>query len=198
MDRNSVWTWILGIVVLILVVGGIVWWSNSRSTVANQMASTTNQTAGGTTAYGTQPVTVTDKSSETVAQIVAGLSGASEYQALFNSSGIGATLIGTAPSSYTVFVSTDQGFGLLAPGTISGMSAAQKKRMVEYSVVSGRALDVSAVQSGDIQTLSGDTLNFHVGTTGMVQANSSFALAAYKAKNGIVYVINQPLLPPVK
>ncbi len=76
------------------------------------------------------------------------------------------------------------------------MTAAQKKRMVQYSVVSGRALNVNVQDSGSVKALSGDLLNFNVGSTGLVQVNSSYALAAYKATNGIVYVINQPLLPP--
>jgi len=201
MDRNSVWGWIIGIVVIILIVAGAVWWSKGgSSTQANDMASTTTAAANSTAsaAGAAEPITLVDRSNETVAQVVAGLSGISEYQSMFNATGIGATLIGTNPSSYTVFVSTDMGYGLLQPGTIRTMTAADQKHMIQYSVVSGRALDVQAVSSGEVQTLSGDTLNFHVGTTGLVQANSSFALAAYKAKNGIVYVINQPLLPPQK
>jgi uncharacterized surface protein with fasciclin (FAS1) repeats len=115
---------------------------------------------------------------------------------MFTGTGVGATLGAKGP--YTVFVSTDAGFSLLPAGTVSRMTAAEKKRFVQYSIVSGRALDINAVNSGSVKTLSGDTLNFHVGSTGLVQVNSSYALGAYKTSNGIVYVLNQPLLPPQK
>jgi uncharacterized surface protein with fasciclin (FAS1) repeats len=131
-----------------------------------------------------------------VASIVAGLTGVSQYQGFFDSTGISNTLVDTGPASYTVFVSTDAGYNLLAAGTIANMTAAQKKRMVQYSIVSGKALNVNVADSGSVKTLSGDEVNFKVGTTGLVQVNSSYALAAYKGSNGIVYVINQPLIPP--
>jgi uncharacterized surface protein with fasciclin (FAS1) repeats len=133
----------------------------------------------------------------TVAQVVASLSGTSEFQGDFVSTGVSASLTGKGP--YTVFIPTDAGYNLVKPGTISGMTPTQLKRFVQYHVVSGRALDVDAVQNGTIQALSKDTLNFTVQKdTGFVQVNSSFALTAYKASNGIVYVINQPLIPPSK
>ncbi len=133
----------------------------------------------------------------TVAQVVASLSGVSEFQSAFVSTGVSASLTGKGP--YTVFVPTDTGYNLVKPGTITGMSAAEFKRFVQYHVVSGRALDLDALQNGTIQALSKDTLNFAVQkSTGFVQVNSSFAVTAYKASNGIVYVINQPLIPPAK
>lgn len=188
----------------LVVIGGLVWWSNQPATTASDMASTTGEMASTTTVgavdtSGTNttpaPVVISKNNSDkSIAGIVAGLTGSSEYASLFNSTGIGATLGARGP--YTVFVSTNAGYALLKPGTISNMTAAQKKRLVQYSIVSGRALDVNVQDSGQVNALSGDKLNFSVGSTGLVQVNSSYALAAYKATNGIVYVINQPLLPP--
>jgi len=206
MNGNNVWSWIGGIIVVVLIIGGLIWWmgGNSAMQAGDNVASTTpttttsaNSSAIDTSGANTDeaPVTVNTKnSSKSIAQIVAGLTGSSEYASYFNSTGVGATLGARGP--YTVFISTNAGFALLKPGTITGMSAAQQKRMVQYSIVSGKALDVNAADSGSIKALSGDELNFKVGSTGLVQINSSYALAAYKASNGIVYVINQPLIPP--
>jgi uncharacterized surface protein with fasciclin (FAS1) repeats len=167
--------------------------ASTTDTTGGDMASTTGDMASTTTA--TPVVVEPAKTSSSVAAVVAGLSGASEYAGLFSSAGVGATLTGKGP--YTVFVSTDAGYALLKPGTITNMTAAQKKRLIQYSIVSGRMLNISATDSGTITALSKDTLNFNVNDSGLVQVNSSFALRAIKASNGIVYIINQPLLPPV-
>lgn len=202
MDNRNTWAWVVGIAVLLVVVGGL-WWYLQDMPLATDVSNTPNATTASTTASKAEvsdgsAATVIDRSSQTVAQVVASLSGSSQYASYFNSTGVGATLVGTSPSSYTVFVSTDKGYGLLAPGTVTKMTAAQKKRMIQYSIISGRALDIDAFNTGDVQSLSGDTLNLHVGNAGLAQVNSSYALESYRAKNGMVYVINQPLLPPTQ
>ncbi len=193
MNEKNTWGWIIGVIVVLLIIGGVWWWATGPTAgTPNDMASSTTAT---TTPAGTgSDVTVINKNSESIAAIVAGLSGASQYASLFNSTGVGATLGARGP--YTVFISTDAGYNLLPAGTVTNMTAAQKKRMIQYSVVSGKALDIDAQDSGSIKTLSGDEVNFSVGSTGLVQVNSSYALSEYKASNGIVYVLNQPLLPP--
>ncbi len=188
---------------MLVIIGGLLWWSNQSAVTTTDTANTNgtmaSSTVGGTDTSGTNttpaPVVISkNNSSKSIASIVAGLTGSSEYAALFTDTGVAATLGAKGP--YTVFVSTNGGYALLKPGTISNMTAAQKKRMIQYSVISGRALDVNVQDSGQINALSGDKLNFSVGSTGLVQVNSSYALAAYKATNGVVYVINQPLIPP--
>jgi len=132
-------------------------------------------------------------STGTVAAVVANVSNGETFASYLASTGVGATLTGKGP--YTVFVSTDGAFSRLAPGTISSMTAAQKKRMVQYHVVAGKLLDVDAINNGQIQALSRDTLNFNVDGN-KVYVNSGYVLQAYKASNGMVYVINAVLLPP--
>lgn len=78
------------------------------------------------------------------------------------------------------------------------MTAADKQRLIRYHVVSGRAIDVDAMSSGQIQALSGDTLNFNYGANKLPMVNSAIVVAQYQAKNGIVIVIDNVLLPPKK
>jgi uncharacterized surface protein with fasciclin (FAS1) repeats len=204
MEERNTWVWALSIIVVLVVIGGFVWWFNRTAAMqAGGNASTTAAGASGTSLSGTgvsatepAPVQIVNKTDSSIAGILAGLTGDSTYTSLFDSTGVGATLGARGP--YTVFVSTNAGFNLLPPGTLSSMTAAEEKRFVQYSIVSGKALDVNAVENGSVTTLSGDGISFHVGTTGLVQVNSSYALAAYKASNGIVYILNQPLLPPKK
>lgn len=195
MNERNTWGWIIGVIVVLIIIGGVWWYMAGPAATGTptNMASTTNAT---TTTTGTTGgnVTVVNRPNESIATIVASLGGASQYAALFNSTGVGATLGARGP--YTVFISSDAGYNLLPAGTLANMSAAQKKRMIQYSVVSGKALDIDAQDAGSIKTLSGDEVNFSVGSTGLVQVNSSYALQEYKASNGIVYVLNQPLLPP--
>lgn len=193
MERNTTWAWVIGIIVLLVVIGGLWWWSVAP-TQTGAPTGTATTTVATSTATNVAAATVVNKSSQSVASIVAGLTGSSQYAAAWSSTGVGSTVAGKGP--YTVFVSTDAGYALLKPGTITNMTSAQKKRMVQYSIVSGKALDINAQDTGSVKTLSGDELNFSVGAPGVVQVNSSYAIAEYKASNGIVYVINQPLIPP--
>lgn len=197
MNGRNTTGWVVGIIVVLLIIGGLWWWAASPSGQNGNMASSTDMTASstptGTTPSNSSPSLV-NKSSQSVAAIVAGLSGASQYASAWSNTGVGSTITGKGP--YTVFVSEDAGYNKLPAGTVTNMTAAQKKRMIQYSVVLGKALDIDAQDTGSIKTLSGDELNFSVGALGVVQVNSSYALQEYKGSNGIVYVISQPLLPP--
>jgi len=84
----------------------------------------------------------------------------------------------------------------LPRGAISKMSAAAAKRLIEYHIVSGREIDPSTEVSGSIQALSGDMLNFSLGTGNIPLVNSAIIVAAYRAQNGIVYLIDNVLIPP--
>jgi uncharacterized surface protein with fasciclin (FAS1) repeats len=182
--------WIVGTAVVIILL--VIWWENNKAnlpSVANPL------TGGGTEASGTGGVSVQDSSSATVASILAGIPNAGRFNQLLSSTGVASAITGKGP--YTVFVATDAAFGRLVPGTINTMSAAEQKRTLQYHIVSGKKLDVDAVQSGQVQALSGDSLNFTVDAAeGGVYVNSGYVLKVYKAKNGIIYVINSVLIPP--
>ena len=137
----------------------------------------------------------TTQVASSVSDVIAGIDNGARFRQLMAETGVANAITGKGP--YTVFVATDGAFGRLVPGTINNMTAAQKKRTLQYHVVSGKKLDVDAVNSGQVQALSQDTLNFQVDTkTGKAYVNSGAVIATYKAKNGIVYVINAVLLPP--
>ena len=56
----------------------------------------------------------------------------------------------------------------------------------------------SAENTGVIQALSGDPLNFSDTSTNIPQVNSSIIGGEYQGSNGVVYLINGVLLPPQK
>jgi uncharacterized surface protein with fasciclin (FAS1) repeats len=186
--------WVWGAVVLVLVGLGV--WLLSQSSVDVPLEKSESGT-GTTTVFAPSRVGITKRPSSDVASIVASLGGTSQFQALLQSTGVNATLRGTGP--YTVFVPTDGAFSLLAQGTISNMSAAEKRRLAQYHVVSGRAIDVEALETGTIAALSKDMLNFDISDTDeIVRVNSAFIIKAYQGKNGVVYLISGVLLPPQK
>ncbi|MES2006690.1 MAG: fasciclin domain-containing protein [Patescibacteria group bacterium] len=183
----------------ILIIGGAVivalllWWLMGwqSSTKVSNTATTTPQ---GGVSSGPGGVTV-QNSPGTVRDVIADIEYGSRFSQLLSSTGVGATLTGKGP--YTVFVSTDGAFGRLVPGTVNSLSATELKRLVQYHVVVGKRLDVDALQSGQIQALSRDTLNFNVDAAKKeVYVNSGRVIAAYSTSNGIVYVINSVLVPP--
>ncbi|HVU75866.1 MAG TPA: fasciclin domain-containing protein [Candidatus Paceibacterota bacterium] len=196
--NTGVWIGVVGIVLVAL----LAWWlvatapkvpsdtgiySNATST-----GSTSGTTSGGSQA--TQGVPRATRSNASVAAIAQSISGASTFASWFSSTGVAAEVTGKGP--YTIFVPTNGSISQLPTGTFTGLSAAQKKRFVEYHVIVGKALDADALVAGQEQALSKDMLNVAYGSNKIPMINSSIIIAAYQGNNGIVYLIDQPLIPP--
>lgn len=207
--QNSKGLWV-GVVVVVVLGALLFWWAStglSFSTwtgLSERSATTTTATSTDTQNTGTQGTQQTgtgrtvNTSNQDVASIVAGLSGASQFKALFSSTGIGATINPKSVSKYTIFVPTDGAISQLTPGTITNLTAAEKKRLIQYHVISGRAIDADALTAGQVTALSGDPLNFNYGANRIPMVNSSIIVAQYNGTNGTVYVIDNVLLPPKK
>ncbi|MEK7108825.1 MAG: fasciclin domain-containing protein [Patescibacteria group bacterium] len=196
MDNNNTWGWVAGTVVVILVILGIWWYVSANPAPAGGTATTTPEVAT-TTGTGAGGVAVSKeiRTSSTVAQVVASLSGSSNFQSLLVSTGAVASLTGKGP--YTLFIPTNAAYASLTPGTIAKMTAAQKLRLAQYAIVTGKRLDIDAVSSGRYTALSKDPINFQVNLEdGSVLVNSGTVLRQYKASNGIVYVMDAVLVPP--
>lgn len=197
MDNNqsNVFGWVVGIIVVVLIVLGLWWFLQSGQQAApaeNGNATTTTQVATTTQETGGAQAVSSETRASTVNAIVASLPNASRFASLYSSTGVSASVTGKGP--YTVFVPTDSA---LAAANLSGMTAAQQKRLVQYHVVSGKMLDLDAVSTGNHQALSKDPLNFQVQPqTKIAYVNSGYAITQYKASNGIVYVISAVLIPP--
>ena len=196
------WLWIGGVAIVVVIALGL-WWISSNQSVNSDMgtqatstaATSTGSNGGSTTSGGDSGPSITTRSGQTVKAIVASLSDASDFQSYFASTGVSA-MVGSA-SQYTIFVPTNGAFNDLPAGTISKMTAAQLKRLVEYHVVSGKSIQANEEKAGAIQALSGDPLNFS-NSNNIPMVNSSLLVAEYKGSNGVVYLINSVLLPPQK
>lgn len=146
------------------------------------------------TPFGDSAGPVVDAHTMTVAQVVANLD-ASSFVSLFNAEDGNALVSGSG--SYTVFVPTNGAYAR-AQAQISKMSASEKARLVKYHVIKGRALDTDALVAGSIQTASGDVLNVNLGVNSVSLVGSAIVVTQYNCKNGVVYTINNVLLPPLR
>jgi uncharacterized surface protein with fasciclin (FAS1) repeats len=164
--------------------------------VVNNIANATLQTASSALSKTSQITSSTKHPRlDTVVSVTQHLSGASEFITLFKSSGVADHLTGKGP--YTIFVPTNKAFSHLPPGTLSEMSATQKLRLVQYHIITGRAVSAETQIMGTILSLSGDALNFSFGTDHIPMVNSAIFMKKYRASNGIVYLIDNVLLPPL-
>lgn len=174
----------------------VVTWLSNASHIEDRLAYGTPPDTGTLETPHTALIVAQNRVATDVSSISEGLPDATRFSALLTSTGVAAMLKDKGP--YTIFVPTDRALRQLPPGTLEHMSAAQLKRLVEYHVVATRAVDVNAVDSGTLQALSGDMLNFSLQPGDQsARVNSSVVLQGYSTKNGVVYLINSVLLPPV-
>ncbi len=195
MKSRDIW---VGVVAVILVVGLGWWWYAGSGPVGMQlggMSTSTSSTATSTTANmaTTSAPQSVSRTSDSVVAVAESIPGATRFASYLETSGVGAKLTGKGP--YTIFVPTDGALSELPAGTISDMSAAQFKRYVEYAVVSGRAIDDTALSVGSIQALSGDAINFTY-SDNIARVGNAIIITQYKASNGVVYLIGGVMLPP--
>lgn len=203
MNQNKgVW---IGVVAIVVIAALGLWWimaSQPLSTSTdvegnNGQATTTTGTNGtGGTTDTASGITRVNRSSTDIVSIINGLDGTSSFNSYFKSTGVAASI--SATGNYTIFVPTNGAFGQLPSGTVSNLSATEKKRLIQYHIISGRSIDVDAMVAGNLQALSGDTLNFSFGMNKIPMVNSAITITEYKGKNGVVYLIDNVLLPPKK
>ncbi len=195
---NTARGWMWGVIAVLVVLFGIWLWYGAHPGTAMTPVGYGSPEASSTTALQspTAPIVAENRSTSTVAGIVASLSGESRFAGYLSSTGVSSLIAGKGP--YTVFVPTDASFGTLPAGTINNLDAAQLKRLVEYHIISGKAIDVNAQVAGTVPALSKDMLNFSIlPNDKSARVNSSVVIHAYRASNGIVYVIGNVLLPPL-
>lgn len=194
---SSTRAWVWGAVAVVVIVLGIWWFSaHPSSNVGPAGYGAPEASTTGALQSPTSPVVEENRNSSTVLGIIGSLTNESRFNGLLSNTAVSSLIAGKGP--YTVFVPTDASFGQLPAGTINNLTSAQLKRLVEYHVISGKMIDVNAQTAGTVVALSKDPLNFsyQLGDKS-ARVNSSAVIYAYKASNGIVYVIGSVLLPPL-
>jgi len=110
------------------------------------------------------------------------------------------TLKGEGP--FTVFAPTNEAFAALPEGTVENLlkpeNKAQLQAVLTYHVVSGKVMSGDlAGQQLDVETVQGSTVAVD-GTDGVTVGGATVIKADIEAKNGVIHVIDQVILPPVE
>lgn len=121
-------------------------------------------------------------------------------QALKTADLVGA-LKGEGP--FTVFAPTDEAFEALPEGRLESLlqpeNREQLQAVLQYHVVSGKAMASDVTGMDAAETLQGQSLRFQVqdGTVRVMGRNSATVVQTdIEASNGVIHVVDSVLLPP--
>lgn len=104
---------------------------------------------------------------------------------------------------FTVFAPTNEAFDKLPAGTVEGLMKDDKKKdlqnILEYHVSIGGFKENMLQDGQKIGQANGDNITISKSADGKITINGkAHILAAIPASNGLVYVIDEVLLPPAK
>lgn len=196
MDTNTDRTaWGIAIFIIILVLG-LLWLSFVDVTVPPVQDDDFFSAPVSSTTAPTSTVPVASRQvrlSSDIVSVVESLQDGATFSRLLTQSGVAQQIRGAGP--FTVFVPRNVAFVRLPPQTMQ-MSADDTKDFVRYHIVAGRAIDIDELKNASIAALSDDILNFTVDEGLIARVDNSIIITQYKAKNGIIYLIDAPLFPP--
>ena len=137
------------------------------------------------------PASVTNN----IVDIAAGNEAFSTLVTAVTAAGLADALSGEGP--LTVFAPTNEAFAKLPEGTVEALleDPAALGEILKYHVVAANAAS-SGLASGDVETLSGDSVAISVSDDGVMVNDANVAVADIIASNGIIHVIDSVLLPP--
>jgi uncharacterized surface protein with fasciclin (FAS1) repeats len=117
--------------------------------------------------------------------------------AAVTAAGLVETLSGEGP--FTLFAPTNEAFAALPAEVTDPLllpeNVDQLVNILKYHLVAGSVLS-SSLESGDVQTLSGDSVTIEVSDSGVTVNDATVTTADVIASNGVVHVIDKVLLPP--
>ncbi len=146
-----------------------------------------------TTPTGTTP-TGTD-----IVSLAASSNSFTTLTSLLKTAGLVDTLQQAGP--YTVFAPTDQAFAALPAGTLQKLEQPENKetliKILRYHVLPGQ-LTANQLTNGQIKTIEGIPVKIKVDqSTNQISVNDARVIQAnVQASNGVIYAINQVLIPP--
>jgi uncharacterized surface protein with fasciclin (FAS1) repeats len=133
----------------------------------------------------------------TITEIAAGNSKFSTLVAAVQAAGLADTLAGEGP--FTVFAPTNEAFDALPKGTVENLlkpeNRAALQKVLTYHVVPGNLM-AKDLRSGKVATVEGNSVAVQVSQAGVKINNVNVIQADVNAKNGVIHVVDQVLLPP--
>jgi transforming growth factor-beta-induced protein len=169
--------------------------SNGVVYVINEVLIPPNFVPPTTAATTTEPPTTTTVALQNIPDTLVSLGQYSTLTSLLAATGLTPVLAGAGP--FTLWAPTDEAFQALPPATVQALTANTDllRQVLLYHVLQGAAAGADltsrayrTVQGEDIQVVVGDPIVVN-GTSQVVQPN-------VLASNGVIYGINQVLIPP--
>ena len=116
---------------------------------------------------------------------------------LINDAGLTETL--KAPGPYTVFAPTDDAFKAVPAKTLDALSKdkALLISVLTYHVVPGKVTSAE-VKNGPVTTVQGAPVSLYRSGSFVTVENAVVTTADLEASNGVVHIVDQVLIPPVK
>lgn len=173
---------------------------NSDNTHSNNTESTATATAPTTTSGGQETVK-DDESAKDIVKIAEGSKDHTTLVAALKQAEYVDDLSNAGP--FTVFAPTNEAFNKLPAGTVEGLMKDDKKNdlqnILQYHVSIG-VFKENMLQDGQkIGQANGDNITISKSADGKLKVNGTAnVLAAIPASNGLIYVIDEVLLPPAK
>lgn len=183
--------------ILIIACTGFIFSCNNSDTASGTSATTTES---GATAAGQESVQ-DDDSQKDIVKIAVGSPDHTTLVAALKQAEYVDDLSNAGP--FTVFAPTNAAFSKLPAGTVDGLMKDDKKadlqNILEYHVSIG-VFKESMLQDGQkIGQANGDNITISKSADGKLKVNGTAnIIAAIPASNGLIYVIDEVLLPPAK
>lgn len=192
MEQNSKAPIIVGVVALLALVGGIVWFtsSNNEDTATNN--DQTSQSSEESASQEQQDIVALASGNENLSTLVTAVQAA----------GLVETLQGEGP--FTVFAPTNAAFAALPAGTLDTLlqpaNKDQLSAILTYHVVAGEVKSSDLKDGQVVTTVQGGTLTVNVadGKVTLTDAKGNkvnVVTADIDASNGVVHVIDGVVLP---
>jgi len=165
--------------------------SNQTESAASSIADVPEQSG--------QSAVKDDASAKNVVQVAVGSTDHSTLVTAVTAAELVDALSNAGP--FTVFAPTNAAFAKLPEGTVDGLLKPEKKdalqNILQYHVAVGVYQLENLTDGQKLGMVNGDNVTFAV-KDGKVTINGTAIVGTVKASNGVVYVIDNVLLPPTK
>lgn len=193
MENNKTPAIIAGVIAVLVIAGGALWFVNNNN---EDSSSTTNQT------QQTQEQEQAETPSVTIVTLASETSDLSTLVTAVKAAGLVETLQGEGP--FTVLAPTNSAFEALPAGTLDSLLKTENKdqlaSILKYHVISGKVLAQDLKDGQVVKTVQGGNLTVAIEGEKVyfVDAKGNKAMvekADVNADNGVVHIINGVLLP---
>lgn len=183
--------WLLSIIALPLLI--------SCNQGATKETATPTSDASATVSGGQENVKDTD-SEKDVVKVATSSPDHTTLVAALKQAGLVTSLSNAGP--FTVFAPTNEAFNKLPAGTVEGLMKNDKKEdlqnILQYHVFMSALTPESFTDGQTLGMVNGDNVTVSVKDGNVTLNNSARITGSIHASNGMIYVIDQVLLPPTK